>query len=131
MSKNDVVDAVVTKSSVPVTKKKTTGRSVKLKSSKWYQGAVRSIGITSGHVLEQISHRPRRKGKVDTKIPRVAGVIIDQAVACPSCGNPTRLSETLKFACRQCGREVTVEEALRALEISENSPPLSNVRRGP
>ena len=36
-----------TKSKVPrIKKKKTLGRSAKLKSSKWYQGAARAIGIT-------------------------------------------------------------------------------------
>jgi hypothetical protein len=129
MSKNTVTDAAVTKSSMPAAKKKVAGRSIKLKSSTWYQGAVRSIGITSERVLKQISHRPRRKHKVEAKVVRVAGVIIDQAVACPSCDNPTRLSEMHKFECKQCGREVTAEEALRALEVSESS--VSNVRRGP
>ncbi len=127
MPENNVTD--VAKTGAPAAKKKAAGRSVKLKSSAWYQGAVRSIGITSERVLKQISRRPRRKRKLEAKVVRVAAVIIDRAVACPSCGDPTRLSDMRKFECKQCGREVTAEEALRALEISESS--LSNVRRGP
>jgi hypothetical protein len=47
MSKYKVTEAAVTKPEVPASKKKkTAGRTVKLKSSKWYQSAVRSIGIT-------------------------------------------------------------------------------------
>ena len=129
MSENTVTGAAVAKSSVPPAKKKAAGGSFKLKSSAWYQGAVRSIGITGERVLKQMSHRPRRKRKVEAKVVRVAGVIIDQVVACPSCGNPTRLSEMRKFECKQCGREVTAEEALKALEVSESS--VSNVRRDP
>jgi predicted RNA-binding Zn-ribbon protein involved in translation (DUF1610 family) len=129
MSENNVTDAAVTKSSAPAAKRKGAGRTVKLKSSRWYQGAVRSIGITRERVLKQISRRPRQKRKVEAKVARVAAVIIDQIVACPSCGNPTRLSEMRKFECKQCGLEVTAEEALRALEISENG--ISNVRRDP
>jgi hypothetical protein len=126
MPENNVTDAVMT--SVPAAKKKAAGRSVKLKSSKWYQGAVRSIGITSERVFKQMSDRPRRKRKIEAKVVRVAAVIIDQSVACPSCGNPTRLSDMREFECKQCGREVTAEEALRALEISESG--VANVRRG-
>jgi hypothetical protein len=118
MSENNVTDAL-TKSSVRASKKKAAVRFVKLKSSTWYHGTVRSIGTTSERVLKQISQRPRRKRKIEAKVTRVAAVIIDRAVACPSCGNPTRLSEARKFECKQCGREVTAEQALRNLEISE------------
>jgi hypothetical protein len=53
MSKNNVTDAAVTKPEVPASKKKkTAGRTVKLKSSKWYQSAVRSIGITKESLVE-------------------------------------------------------------------------------
>jgi hypothetical protein len=128
MPGNNGTGAAVTKSSVPPVGKKVAGNSVNLKSTTWYQGAVKSIGITRQRVLKQISHRPRRKRQVEAKVQRVAAVIIDQAVACPSCGNPTRLSDLGKFECKQCGREVTAEEALRALEISEGS--VGNVRRG-
>ena len=34
------------------TKKKTAGRTAKLKSSKWYHNAAQSIGITTGRCLE-------------------------------------------------------------------------------
>jgi hypothetical protein len=48
MSKNDVmIEAAVAKPVVPASKKKkTAGKTAKLKSSAWYQSAVRSIGIT-------------------------------------------------------------------------------------
>jgi len=42
-----MTEAAVTKPEVPASKKKKAAdRTVKLKSSKWYQSAVRSIGIT-------------------------------------------------------------------------------------
>jgi len=51
VSKNDVTNA--TKSRVSVNKeKKPAGKTAKLKSSKWYQGAVRSIGINKRKPLE-------------------------------------------------------------------------------
>lgn len=40
----------------------------------------------------------------------------DRLVACPTCGEPMRLSEMQTFECRACGRAVTGEEALTALE---------------
>jgi hypothetical protein len=53
MSKNNVTDAAVTKPEVPASKKKKTADgTVKLKSSKWYQSAVRSIGITKERYVE-------------------------------------------------------------------------------
>ena len=53
MSKYSVTKAAVTKREVPASKKKkTAGRTVKLKSSKWYQSAVRSIGITKESLVE-------------------------------------------------------------------------------
>jgi tRNA(Ile2) C34 agmatinyltransferase TiaS len=119
MAENHVTEAAIAKSGAPAGRKKAAARSIKSKSSAWYQGAVRSIGITKERVLEQISHRPQRKGKIKAKVVRVAAVIIDQIVACPSCDNPMRLSDMRKFECKQCGREVTAEEALRALEMSE------------
>jgi hypothetical protein len=51
MSKNDVMtEAAVAKPVVPA--RKTAGRTAKLKSSKWYQNAVRSIGITKERLVE-------------------------------------------------------------------------------
>jgi hypothetical protein len=54
MSKNDVMtDAAIAKPVVLASKKKkTAGRTAKLKSSKWYQSAVRSIGITKERLVE-------------------------------------------------------------------------------
>jgi hypothetical protein len=53
MSKCNVTEAAVPKPEVPASKKKkTAGRTVKLKSSKWYQSAVRSIGITKESLVE-------------------------------------------------------------------------------
>jgi hypothetical protein len=53
MSKNNVTDAAVTKPEVPASKKKKTAdRTVKLKSSKWYQSAVQSIGISKEKFVE-------------------------------------------------------------------------------
>jgi hypothetical protein len=46
MFKKNVTKAGTTKSTVSANKKKTGGRAAKLKLSKWYQGAARSIGIT-------------------------------------------------------------------------------------
>jgi len=129
MSEDQGTDAAVIQFGIPAAKKKAARSSGKLVSNGWYQGAVKSIGATRERVLHQISQRPRRKRKAEPKAVRVAGVIIDQAVACPSCGEPTRLSERARFECKQCGREVTTEEALRALEISESS--VANVRSGP
>ena len=48
MSENTLTDAAIAKSGVPAAKKKAAGRSIKLKSSAWYQGAAQSIGITRG-----------------------------------------------------------------------------------
>ena len=42
----------VAKSQLSLGRKKPTTRSAKLKSSKWYQGAARSIGITKERSLE-------------------------------------------------------------------------------
>jgi len=50
MSKNNVTDAAITKPASK--KKKTADRTVKLKSSKWYQSAVQSIGITKERFVE-------------------------------------------------------------------------------
>jgi hypothetical protein len=52
--------------------------------------------------------RPDRK----LKVVRVAGVRVDQLVTCPSCGKPMQLSESWKFNCKQCMRELTAEQAL-------------------
>jgi predicted nucleic acid-binding Zn ribbon protein len=54
MFKYNVTEAAVTKTEVPASKKKkkTAGRTVKLKSSKWYQNAARSIGITKESLVE-------------------------------------------------------------------------------
>jgi hypothetical protein len=46
-SMNPSISTAPTKSKEPASKKKkTVARAAKLKSSKWYQGAARSIGIT-------------------------------------------------------------------------------------
>ena len=53
MSKYNVTEAGVPKPEVPASKKKKTARrTVKLKSSKWYQSPVRSIGITKESLVE-------------------------------------------------------------------------------
>jgi hypothetical protein len=53
MSKNNVTDAAVTKPEVPASKKKKTAdRTIKLKSSNWYQSGVRSIGIAKERDVE-------------------------------------------------------------------------------
>ena len=55
MSKNDVTKTGATKSKVSADKKKKGGgRTAKLKSSTWYQGAARSIGIN-----KEIARKPR------------------------------------------------------------------------
>jgi hypothetical protein len=45
MSNKSVTDVGAEKFKVPTSKKKKTVKTAKLKSSKWYQSAVRSIGI--------------------------------------------------------------------------------------
>jgi hypothetical protein len=54
MSKNNVMtEAAVAKPVVPASKKKkTAGKTATLKSSEWYQSAVRSIGITKERLVE-------------------------------------------------------------------------------
>jgi len=55
VSKNDVTKVGAAKSTVPANKKKkTASRTAKLKSSQWYQGAVRSIGIAKVRPLEKL-----------------------------------------------------------------------------
>jgi len=72
------------------------------------------------HMPAQIISRPRlrRRRIAKLKVVRVATVIVDQLVACPSCGNTMRLSEARTFACKQCGREITADEASEALELA-------------
>ncbi len=54
MSKGNLTKAGAAKSKVPASKKKKTGgRSAKLKSSNWYQGAFQSVGITKERLLER------------------------------------------------------------------------------
>ena len=49
---NRKISTGATKSKVAASKKKkTAGKTAKLKSSKWYQGAARSIGITKERPL--------------------------------------------------------------------------------
>ena len=53
VSEKNVTKAGTTKPTVSANKKKKTGgRTAKLKSSKWYEGAARSIGITKERSLE-------------------------------------------------------------------------------
>ena len=54
MFKNDVIKVGAAKSKVSTSKKKRTARTAKLKSSNWYQGAARSIGITKERLLEKL-----------------------------------------------------------------------------
>ncbi len=63
MSKNNVTTSVVTESKVPTNKKKrTAGRTAKLKSRKWYKDAVRSIGITKNRLLESHDVQGQTRG---------------------------------------------------------------------
>ncbi len=65
--------------------------------------------------------------KAPAKAVRVAAVVIDQPVVCPGCGNPMHLSSEMQtFECKQCGREVTVDEALKALEMLETRQASAN-----
>jgi tRNA(Ile2) C34 agmatinyltransferase TiaS len=59
--------------------------------------------------------RMRPLGK--RKIARVAGVLVDQLVMCPSCGEPMHLSELTTFTCEHCIREFTAEQALTLWEV--------------
>ena len=48
MSAKDESKAHVPKLNMSVNKKKTKGRMAKLKTSRWYEGAARSVGIAKG-----------------------------------------------------------------------------------
>lgn len=51
---NPSISTGATKTKVlPGKKKKTGGRTAKLKSSKWYQGAVQSIGISNARAADK------------------------------------------------------------------------------
>jgi hypothetical protein len=52
MSNKSVTDVGAEKFKVPASKKKKTVKTAKLKSSKWYQSAVRSIGIVKAKASE-------------------------------------------------------------------------------
>jgi hypothetical protein len=53
--KNDVIKVGAAKSKGSTSKKKrTAGKTAKLKSSDWYQGAARSIGITKERSLDKL-----------------------------------------------------------------------------
>jgi hypothetical protein len=55
---NPSISRTATKSEEPASKKKkTVARTAKLKSSKWYQGAAQSIGITKERSLESRDDR--------------------------------------------------------------------------
>jgi len=56
--------------------------------------------------------RPGRKAKA----VRVAAIITDQLVPCPTCGGFMRLSEAQAFECKQCGRAIRVEGVLKSLD---------------
>jgi len=56
--------ADATKFIVPANKKKKTGsRSAKLKSSKWYQDATRSVGIVKDRSLESRNDVSQKRGR--------------------------------------------------------------------
>jgi hypothetical protein len=58
LSKKDVSRASASKLKISATKKKkTAGRMVKLKSSSWYEGAARSLGISKGKLREKSDER--------------------------------------------------------------------------
>lgn len=53
MSKSNLTKVGTAKTRVPASeKRKTSGRTAKLKSSKWYQGTFQSVGIIKGSLLE-------------------------------------------------------------------------------
>lgn len=64
----------------------------------------------------KVRSRLRRRRK--RKVARVREVSVDQPVACPSCGNLMRLSESWTFECKKCVRELTAEQALTILEMA-------------
>ena len=53
MSAKDESKAHVPKFNMSVKKKKTKGRMAKLKTSRWYEGAARSVGINKGRSPEK------------------------------------------------------------------------------
>ena len=62
MSKEDVSSAPASKAKMrAIKKKKLAGRMAKLKSSSWYEGAARSIGISNGKPLEYGNERVELK----------------------------------------------------------------------
>jgi len=79
------------------------------------------------------SARARPKDRSRLKWPvkparakRVAGVVVDQHVACSRCGNLMHLSANHTFLCKQCGWEVAAEDAIKVLEAPAATwnPPL-------
>ena len=62
MSEKDASSAHASKAKMrAIKKKKLAGRMAKLKSSSWYEGAARSIGISNGKPLEYGNERVELK----------------------------------------------------------------------
>lgn len=50
------------------------------------------------------------------KVKRVAGVVVDQHVSCPQCGDMMHLSGGNTFLCNRCGWKVAVEDAIKVAD---------------
>lgn len=62
--------------------------------------------------------RPGWRRKSGTKAKRVSGVVVDQTVFCPQCGDRMQLSHSHTFKCRQCGQEIAADDAIKILEAN-------------
>src|SRR5579862_425722 len=76
---------------------------------------------TSVRIPGRIKLRYRLRSPNNRKIARVTrttSVRVDQAVACPGCGNPMQLSDLWTFKCKCCVQELTADQALSILDMS-------------
>ena len=71
------------------------------------------VAIT-GRPKEQT--RPNWRRRSGAKAKRVSGVVVDQTMFCPRCGDPMHLSHLHTFRCEQCGQEIAADDAIKVLE---------------
>lgn len=77
--------------------------------------------------LQMIDSSPRTRPKERSrlkwppkpaKVRRVTGVVVDQHISCPQCGDLMHLSGDHTFRCKQCGWDVTAEDAIKVEEAA-------------
>ncbi|MFZ1919995.1 MAG: hypothetical protein WAU57_00025 [Xanthobacteraceae bacterium] len=59
----------------------------------------------------------------------MAGVVVDQHVSCPQCGDLMHLSGDHTFRCKQCGLDVAAEDAIKVAEAPDASWNWSAIRQ--